>query len=404
MTVQHTIRADGFTIASANRRLPVAVWRSATHAQPSEAQVLAALEGVIEPELGRPITDLGMVQGVVVRPGRVQVSLALVVSGHPQAERIRADVTDAVGSVVGAEGAGANGGYEVVLDLVAMNDHDRARLRRTLQDGRPEPATVFSGIRTYAVASGKGGVGKSSIATNLAIAMAQRGERVALLDADVWGFSIPRMMGVQRGPVILDGLLVPVMAHGVRVVSVGMLTEESAPVIWRGPMLHKMLEQFVSDVFWDEPDVLVVDMPPGTGDVSLTVARLLPDAEVVVVTTPQPAAQRVAQRAAYMARHVELRVAGVVENMSWFTGHDGVRYELFGAGGGELLARELDVPLLGRLPLVPALREGADQGEPVVVGEPGGEAARALDAIAGNLLEQSPARVRHPQLRIISAS
>jgi ATP-binding protein involved in chromosome partitioning len=354
---------------------------------------------VIEPELDRPITDLGMVQGVVVRPGRVQVSLALVIADHPQAERIRRDVTDAVRAT-----ASLGNDDEVVLDVVAMNDHDRARLRRTLRGERPEPSTVFSGIRTYAIASGKGGVGKSSLATNLAIALAQRGERVALLDADVWGFSVPRMMGVRRGPVILDGLLVPVLAHGVRVVSVGMLTEESAPVIWRGPMLHKMLEQFVADVFWDEPGVLVVDMPPGTGDVSLTVARLLPDAEVVVVTTPQPAAQRVAQRAAYMAREVKLGIAGVVENMSWFTGNDGVRYELFGAGGGELLARELDVPLLGRVPLVPALREGADQGEPVVVGEPGGEAARALDAVAGALLDRSPARVHHPQLRIVSAS
>jgi ATP-binding protein involved in chromosome partitioning len=210
------------------------------------------------------------------------------------------------------------------------------------------------------------------------------------------------MMGIHRGPVIIDGLFVPPLAHGVRVVSVGMLTEESAPVIWRGPMLHKMLEQFVTDVFWDGPDVLVVDMPPGTGDVSLSVARLLPDAEVVIVTTPQAAAQRVAQRAAYMAREVKLRVAGVIENMSWFTGHDGESYELFGAGGGDLLARELDVPLLGQIPLVPAVREGADQGEPVVVREPDGEASRTLDAAAVRLLELSPGRIRHPQLRITS--
>jgi ATP-binding protein involved in chromosome partitioning len=190
----------------------------------------------------------------------------------------------------------------------------------------------------------------------------------------------------------------------VRVVSVGMLTEESAPVIWRGPMLHKMLEQFVTDVFWDGPDVLVVDMPPGTGDVSLTVAQLLPDAEVVIVTTPQAAAQRVAQRAAYMAREVKLRVVGVLENMSWFTGNDGERYELFGAGGGEMLAHELGVPLLGQVPLVPAVREGADQGEPVVVRQPDGEASRAIDAAADRLLDLSPGRIRHPQLRITTAS
>jgi ATP-binding protein involved in chromosome partitioning len=366
-----------------------------TQATASEAQVLAAIGAVIEPELGRPIRDLGMVQGVLVRPGRAQVSLALAVAGHPQGERIRQDVTDAVRAL----GVG-----EVVLDLVAMNDHERARLRRSLQGERTEAAAPFRDTRIYAVASGKGGVGKSSIATNLAVAMARRGQRVALLDADVWGFSIPRMMGLSRRPVIIDGLLVPVVAHGVRVASVGMLTEESAPVIWRGPMLHKMLEQFVTDVFWDAPDVLVVDMPPGTGDVSLSVARLLPDAEVVIVTTPQPAAQRVAQRAAYMAREVKLRVAGVLENMSWFTGDDGERYELFGAGGGEIVAQELGVPLLGQIALVPALREGADRGEPVVVRHPDGEVSRAIDAAAGRLLDLAPGRVRHPQLRITTAS
>jgi ATP-binding protein involved in chromosome partitioning len=354
---------------------------------------LAALAGVTEPELRRPITDLGMVQGVVVRPGRVQVSLALVVSGHPQAERIQQDVTRAVRSL---------GVDDVVLDLAVMNDRDRARLRRRLQGEGVDRSAAFDTTRILAVASGKGGVGKSSVATSLAVAMAQRGQRVALLDADVWGFSIPRMMGIRRGPVIVDGLFVPPEAHGVRVVSVGMLTEESAPVIWRGPMLHKMLEQFLTDVFWDGPDVLVVDMPPGTGDVSLSIARLLPDAEVVIVTTPQAAAQRVAQRAAYMAREVKLRVAGVIENMSWFTGNDGERYELFGAGGGELLARELNVPLLGRIPLVQAVREGADQGVPVVVRDPDGEASRVLDAVAVRLLEAAPGRIRLPQLRITS--
>jgi ATP-binding protein involved in chromosome partitioning len=212
------------------------------------------------------------------------------------------------------------------------------------------------------------------------------------------------MMGISRGPIIVDGLLVPLVAHGVRVMSVGLLTEESAPVIWRGPMLHKMLEQFVADVFWDRPDVLVVDMPPGTGDVSLTLARLLPDAEIVIVTTPQPAAQRVAQRAAYMARQVKLRVAGVVENMSWFTSNDGERHELFGAGGGSLLARELDVPLLGQIALIPALREGADRGQPIVVRDPASEASRALDQIAGRLLELAPGRIRHPALRITTTT
>lgn len=367
---------------------------SATSATPSEAEVLTAIGSVAEPELGRPITECGMVQGVVVRPGRVDVSLALVVAGHPQSQRIRQEVASAVGAL----GVG-----EVVVDLTAMNDRDRTRLRRHLQGERPDPATAFEHTRIFAVASGKGGVGKSSIAANLAVAMARRGRRVALMDADVWGFSIPRMMGIDRGPIIIDGLLVPLVAHGVRVMSVGLLTEESAPVIWRGPMLHKMLEQFVTDVFWDQPEVLVVDMPPGTGDVSLSLARLLPDAAVVIVTTPQPAAQRVAQRAAYMARQVKLRVAGVVENMSWFISNDGERHELFGAGGGALLARELEVPLLGQIALVPAVREGADQGEPVVGRHPDSESSRAIDAVAGRLLDLAPTRIRNPQLRITTA-
>ena len=358
---------------------------------PTESEVLAAAQAVLEPEVARTLGELGAVRGVSVRPGRVDVALALVVAGHPQAERIRREVAEAVSALVGGE---------VIVDLTAMNDGDRARLRRQLQPPGADPASVFSRTRVFAVASGKGGVGKSSLSANLAVAMARRGKRVALMDADVWGFSIPRMMGVTRGPVIIDGLLVPPEAHGVRVMSVGLLAEESAPVIWRGPMLHKMLEQFVADVFWDGPEVLVVDMPPGTGDISLSMARLLPDAEVVIVTTPQPAAQRVAQRAAYMARQVKLKVAGVIENMSWFTSNDGERHELFGAGGGAQLAQELEVPLLGQIPLVPAVRDGADHGRPVVAAAPDGEASRALDAVAGRLLALPAPRIRHPELRI----
>jgi len=337
-----------------------------------------------------------MVRGTVVRPGCVEVSIAMAVAGHPQAARLRDDVAAAVRSL---------GASDVFVDLTAMNDADRARLRGQLQGSagaRPAAAEAFERCRIFAVASGKGGVGKSSVAVNLAVALARSGRRVALMDADVWGFSCPRMLGVQRGPIIIDGLLIPLAAHGVRLMSVGLLTEESAPVIWRGPMLHKMLEQFVTDVFWDDPEVLVVDLPPGTGDVSLSLSRLLPDAEVVVVTTPQAAAQRVAQRAAYMARQVKLRVVGVVENMSWFTGNDGERYELFGAGGGASLAQDLDVPLLGQVPFVPAVREGSDRGVPVVVASPDSEAAVAFAAIASRLAELSPGRIRHPQLRVAS--
>ncbi|MGH9186989.1 MAG: Mrp/NBP35 family ATP-binding protein, partial [Acidimicrobiales bacterium] len=274
---------------------------------------------------------------------------------------------------------------------------DRARLRQHLLTHGPGHGRGLDGCRVLAVASGWGGVGKSSIATNLAVALGRRGVRVALLDADVWGFSVPRMLGVDRPPVVIHGLLIPVPAHGVRVVSVGLLTEESAPVLWRGPMLHKMLDQFLTDVFWDGPDVVVVDMPPGTGDVALTIAGMLPAAELVLVTTPQPASRTVAQRAAAaMARQVNLRVAGVVENMSWFTADDGARYELFGNGGGALLARHLDVPLLGRIPFSVALREGADYGDPIVVRHPDSEASRAIDAVAARLMARVAEVAREP--------
>jgi len=359
------------------------------HPGPSDEEIHRALATVLEPELGRPITDLGMVRGTVVRPGRVDVALALVAIDQARVDALVHDVEQAI--------AGLGVGH-VDVDVTAMNDGDRAALRRLLQD---RDAPVLGGrARVVAIASGKGGVGKSSIAANLAVAIARHGQRVALLDADVWGFSIPRMMGIHQRPLIVDGLLVPIEAHGVRVISVGLLTEESSPVIWRGPMLHKMLAQFVNDVFWDSPDMLIVDMPPGTGDVSLSLARLLADAEILIVTTPQPAAQRVAQRAAFMARQVNLRVTAVVENMSWFEGNDGERYELFGAGGGEQLAELLQVPLLGRIPLVPALRDGADRGTPIVVGDPSGEGARALDDIAERLMALGARRVRTPALRI----
>jgi ATP-binding protein involved in chromosome partitioning len=258
----------------------------------------------------------------------------------------------------------------------------------------------FASSRVIAVSSGKGGVGKSSVSTNLAVALANRGKHAALIDADVYGFSIPRMIGIDRKPVIIDRMIVPPEAHGVAVISIGFFASENNPVIWRGPMLHKALTQFVTDVYWDEPEVVIVDMPPGTGDVSLTMAQFLPATEVVVVTTPQPAAQRVAQRAAYMARKVNLTVSGVIENMSWFTGRDGYRYDLFGSGGGQLLAQELGVPLLGQIPLVPALREGGDAGSPIVAAEPGSEAADAIEAVASNLLEMAPRRISLPVLNI----
>jgi ATP-binding protein involved in chromosome partitioning len=283
-----------------------------------------------------------------------------------------------------------------------MTDDEREALRHRLHgdpastagsaaahghaEGRAIPfADPGSRTRPVLVASGKGGVGKSSVTTNLAVALAQQGHSVGVLDADVYGFSIPRMLGADREPVVIDGMLLPPESYGVRCISMAYFVPEGQAVIWRGPMLHKALEQFLTDVHWADPDFLVVDMPPGTGDVSLSMAQFLPRAEVIIVTTPQPAAQRVAQRAAAMAEKVELEVAGVIENMAWFTGDDGTRYELFGSGGGAELAARLGVPLLGQVPLVPALREGGDAGAPIVVTHPDDEASLAFRAIAERL-------------------
>jgi ATP-binding protein involved in chromosome partitioning len=336
--------------------------------------------------------------------------VALTVEGCP----LRSEITRRVDTAVSALD-----GVEVVdLDFTVMTDDERAALRTRLHgdpaatagthqahghaEGREIPfADPGSKTRVLLVASGKGGVGKSSVTANLSVALAGRGRDVAVVDADVWGFSIPRMLGVQHAPVVIDQMLVPPEAHGVRCISMGFFAQEDQPVIWRGPMLHKALEQFLTDVFWDEPEFLVVDLPPGTGDISISLAQFLPRAEVLVVTTPQPAAQRVAQRAAFMAQKVNLEIKGVIENMSWFTGDDGKRYELFGAGGGEELATRLGVPLIGQVPLVPALRAGADSGSPIVASDPDGEAGRVFARIAETIdVELAPRRVYRSELRI----
>jgi ATP-binding protein involved in chromosome partitioning len=260
---------------------------------------------------------------------------------------------------------------------------------------------VHAATRVIAIASGKGGVGKSSVTTNLAIALSRQGNDVAALDADVWGFSMPRMLGIEKPPELSDDkVILPPSAHGIRLISMGFFVPEDQAVVWRGPMLHKALEQFLTDVAWGEPDYLLVDMPPGTGDVSISMSQFLPRAEVVVVTTPQPAAQAVAQRAAAMAEKVELDVVGVIENMSWFRGDDGKAYEIFGSGGGQALADQLGVPLLGRIPLVAALREGGDTGAPIVVTEPESEAARTFTDIAARLQEIAPRKIYKKELRI----
>lgn len=377
----------------------------------TEADVVEALRPVEDPELHRSIVDLDMVRAVRIDGARVEVQVALTVAGCPLRAEINTRVTDAVTALDGIDTA--------TIDFTVMTDEDRVRLREKLHgdpaatagthqghghaEGRAIPfADPASKTRCLLIASGKGGVGKSSVTTNLAVALAQQGQSVAVVDADVWGFSIPRMLGVDRPPVVIDEMLVPPEANGVRCISMGFFAQEDQPVIWRGPMLHKALEQFLTDVYWDEPDFLVIDLPPGTGDIALSLAQFLPRGEVYVVTTPQPAAQRVAQRAAFMAQKVNLEVKGIIENMSWFTGDDGTRYEIFGAGGGQDLAERLEVPLLGQVPLLPELREGGDAGHPIVVTNPDSEAARAFSTIARRIVDElAPTRVYNPQLKII---
>ncbi len=345
---------------------------------PSESEVIEALRPVEDPELHRSIVDLGMVRRVDIAGdaagATVGVAVDLTIAGCPLRAEIDRRVREAVVALDGVS--------DVEIEFGVMTDEQREELRKRLHgdpaatagsqqahghaEGRAIPfADPGSNTRVILVASGKGGVGKSSVTANLSVALANRGKKVAIVDADVWGFSIPRMLGVDHDPTIIDEMIVPPEAHGVRCISMGFFVEEDQPVIWRGPMLHKALEQFLTDVFWDEPDFLVVDLPPGTGDIALSLAQFLPRSELFVVTTPQPAAQKVAQRAAFMAHKVNIPVAGVIENMSWFTGDDGKRYELFGAGGGDELAQKLDVPLVAQVPLVPELRQGSDDGAPI---------------------------------------
>ncbi|MDZ7732314.1 MAG: Mrp/NBP35 family ATP-binding protein [Acidimicrobiia bacterium] len=377
----------------------------------TEAEVIEALRPVEDPELHRSIVDLDMVRQVDVDGGEVSVLVALTVAGCPLRNEIQSRVTGAVEALDEVQ--------RVALDFTVMTDEEREALRRKLHgdpgasagsqhahghaEGRAIPfADPASKTRVLLVASGKGGVGKSSVTTNLSVALAARGHTVSIVDADVWGFSIPRMLGVDRPPVIIDEMLVPPEVHGVRCISMGFFAEEDQPVIWRGPMLHKALEQFLTDVYWDDPDFLLIDLPPGTGDISISLSSFLPRAETYVVTTPNPPPNGSRQRAAYMAQKVNLEVKGIIENMSWFTGDDGKRYELFGSGGGRELADRLDVPLVGQVPLVPALREGGDAGRPIMVADPDGEAARAYAAMAETVdVELAPTRVYNPELKLL---
>ncbi len=355
---------------------------------PSLDALHAALATVDDPEIRKPITELGMVESVDVSPqGRVETTVLLTVPGCPMKETITREVTAALGAVEGVT--------EVRVRLGVMSDEQRAGLRQSLRGGAPDKEIPFARpdtlTRVYAVASGKGGVGKSSVTVNLAAAMAAEGLRVGVVDCDIYGFSVPRMLGVEHKPVQVDDMIIPPVAHDVKVISIGMFVPGNQPVVWRGPMLHRAMQQFLADVFWGDLDVLLMDLPPGTGDIAITVAQLLPNSELLVVTTPQKAAAEVAERAGSVALQTHQRLIGVVENMSWLELPDGTRQEIFGSGGGQAVADSLsrsigaEVPLLGQIPLDTSLREGGDSGTPVVLGDPHSPAATALRGIARGL-------------------
>jgi ATP-binding protein involved in chromosome partitioning len=355
--------------------------------EPSRDEILRALERVIDPELKRPVTELDMVRGVEIEGGDVRVTIALTIAGCPLRDSFEQQVADVLRDVPGVE--------RVALGFDVMTPDERQALTTKLRagfQGRGQGLTLDVSTRVVAVCSGKGGVGKSTLTANLAVAFAQAGKQVGILDADVYGHSIPHVLGIRQKPVLVDKLIVPPVKHDLKLMSIGFFLDDNQPVMWRGPMLHRALEQFLSDVHWGKLDVLVVDMPPGTGDVAISLGQLLPRAETLVVTTPQPAAQEVASRAGVMAQKTGMRLIGVVENM---TG------EVFGSGGGERLAGELGVPLIGRVPLDPLLRECGDAGEPLMVAAPESSSAQALRAIADEVLALERGAILKP-LTVVS--
>jgi ATP-binding protein involved in chromosome partitioning len=355
----------------------------------TKEQVTAALAAVNDPEIRRPVTELGMVKDVRIDPGgTVTVGIYLTVSGCPLRDTITRDVTAAVAPLDGVTG--------VRVEMDVMSEQQRKSLQELLRGpGRVENEIPFakpgSLTRVYAVASGKGGVGKSSLTVNLAVALAARGRSVGVVDADIYGHSVPRMLGVTGRPTQVDQMILPPSAMGVRVISIGMFTPGNTAVVWRGPMLHRALQQFLADVYWGDLDVLLLDLPPGTGDIAISIAQLVPSAELLVVTTPQLAAQEVAERAGSLALQTHQQIVGVVENMSWWEQPDGSRVELFGSGGGAAVAASLStltgttVPLLGQVPIDQRLREGGDAGVPIVSSAPDSPAAVELGKLADKL-------------------
>jgi ATP-binding protein involved in chromosome partitioning len=357
--------------------------------RPDLDAVNAALATVSDPEIHRPLTELGMVRSVDISDdGSVHVGVWLTVAGCPMRETITKDVTAAVSRVEGVTA--------VDVDLQPMSEEQRQALTTRLRGGRPEREIPFarpgSLTRVFAVASGKGGVGKSSVTVNLAAALAANGLSVGLLDADVYGHSVPRMIGATARPTQVDNMIMPPQAHGVKVISVGMFTEGNTPVVWRGPMLHKALQQFLADVWWGDLDILLLDLPPGTGDMAISVAQLIPTAEIIVVTTPQLAAREVAERAGAISLQTHQQLAGVVENMAGLPcPHCGEMIDVFGSGGGQAVADALSratgttVPLLASIPIDPRLREGGDSGQPLVLSDPDATASKELRGLAERL-------------------
>ncbi|WP_293771705.1 P-loop NTPase [uncultured Corynebacterium sp.] len=365
----------------------------------TESSVRDALARVEDPEIGRPITELDMVKSIAIDGNNVAVEVYLTIAGCPMKNTIEANTRAVLEEL---DGVGT-----VTVTLDAMNDEQRRALRTKLRGGQAEPEIPFakpeSTTRVIAVASGKGGVGKSSMTANLAAALATKGLKVGVVDADIYGHSIPGLLGNTEPPTVLEeDMLLPPQAHGIKFISIGQFVEGNAPIVWRGPMLHRAIQQFLGDVFWGDLDVLLLDLPPGTGDVALSIAQLIPNAELVVVTTPQAAASEVAERAGSIAQQTRQRVAGVIENMGAMVLPDGSTLDVFGSGGGEVVAERLStilghpVPLLGQIPLDPTLRANGDAGTPVVIAAPESAAAQAIQTVADKLVVRSDSLAGKP--------
>lgn len=352
-----------------------------------ESDIRNALSKVEDPELNRSITELGMVKSIEIDGADVAVEIYLTIAGCPMKSHLTEETRKAAESVAGVE--------TVTVTTDVMSDEQRREVRKIVRGDAADPVIPFaqpdSTTRVYAVASGKGGVGKSSTTVNLAVSLQRRGLKVGVIDADIYGHSVPNMMGSTDRPHQVDEMIMPLQAHGVKLISIGHFVGDNSPVVWRGPMLHRAIQQFLGDVFWGDLDILLLDLPPGTGDVAISVAQLAPNAELLIVTTPQAAAAEVAERAGSIAQQTRQRIGGVIENMSWMQMPDGSKNEIFGSGGGQLVADRLSqiagtkVPLLGQIPLDPNLRIGGDLGNPIALSEPNSEAAQAFGAIADHL-------------------